>query len=160
MLPIGEQPFEFEFSATNGLFRFVSITSSKWRTAIQHIIPRKREKIALIAVRIRSRTVVQHSHNNSQRPPVGTSIVTMSDYNLRRHVFNRSAKRVSLVVVENGFLAQAKVSDFDIARAVEQNILRFQIAVNNAYRQTSQIGCTQRLLQTPNRVYGDGRRRA
>ncbi len=58
----------------------------------------------------------------------------MSEQDLRRHVLNRAAECVGLIAFEDGLLAQAEVSEFDMANRVEKNVLRLQISVNDAFR--------------------------
>lgn len=51
-----------------------------------------------------------------------------STKDLRRQVLGRPAERVGLVRVLHVELAQSEIAESDVARVVEQNVLRLQVA--------------------------------
>lgn len=86
--------------------------------------------------------LVQESSLNSyyflrtyQTPPVDSLIVANTLDDLRRQVLGRTTERERLgtfrLISLHTLLAESEVSNLQVAVAIEQNILRFQISVDN-----------------------------
>ena len=65
--------------------------------------------------------------------------------NLGRHVLDRAAKRLGLLgIILEALFAQPEISQFNMPIRTEQNVFRFQIAIDNAQRM--QVGQGTRKL--------------
>ena len=85
------------------------------------------EKIVLV-VRLERRLTGHHLvHEHAERPPVDGGAVRQLLQDLRGDVVGRAAERVGRHAVGDALLAHAKVGDFTVALAVQQDVVQFQI---------------------------------
>lgn len=67
-----------------------------------------------------------------QAPPVHRPIVATAHQNLRGHVLNGATEGVGDSALVNRLLTESKVRQFDVALAVEHDVLRFEVPVDDA----------------------------
>lgn len=84
---------------------------------------------------VEGRQSVQHFvQNGTQTPPVDRPIVLFLAQHFRCQILGRTAKGSRRVSLPKSVLAQTKVGQDDVSIAIQQNVFRFQVPVDDALR--------------------------
>ena len=84
-----------------------------------------------VRVRVRARARARVRRQDADAPPIGAEGVAFVQDDLRREVLGRAAQRPRAVRHD---LGEAEVDHLEVALAVEQQVLRFQVAVDHLAR--------------------------
>jgi len=99
-------------------------------------VQRLRQDLPVHLIRVlivKGRETSQHLiQEHTKRPPIDSFGVALSVQQLGREVLWRSTESVCLVLVLHVQLAQAEIAERDVADVVDEDVLRLEIAVDDA----------------------------